>query len=178
MEAIEERPIRFNSFGVRPWFVHVSAKARAGLGDLGHAYHERACLLVGTVDHARVYVESCGGKVFEGTAREVQIDSDHREQLAEWNARAGFMIVGHAHTHPFYRTTDPNPSQTDLRSWAAAVELCGHPYVGLILAPSTPETVDPYCDPWRSPRRAAWVAHFDGPDIRVDDAELYLEPYA
>ena len=176
MEAIEDRPIRFNSFGVRPWFIHVSPRAATSLAELAHQFSERACLLIGTVDPPRVYVESCG-KVFEGTAREVRIDSDYREQLAEWNARAGFAIVGHAHTHPTYRTTDPNPSQTDLRSWAAAVELCGHPYIGLILAPSTPSTVDPDCDPWRSPHRAAWVAHLDGPDIRVDDAELYLEPH-
>ena len=176
MEAIEDRPIRFNSFGVRPWFVHVSVKAQAVLGELAHEYRERAALLVGTVDHTRVYVESCGN-VFEGTAREVRIDAENRERFGEWNARAGFAIVGHAHTHPTYRSTDPNPSQGDLRSWAAAVELCGHPYVGIILAPSTPNTVDPQCDPWRSPRRAAWVAHRDGSDIRVDDAELYLEPY-
>ena len=176
MEAIEDRPIRFNSFGVRPWFVHVSPRAATSLGSSRtSSLNVPACSSAPSTT-PRIYVESCG-KVFEGTAREVRIDSDYREQLGEWNARAGFAIVGYAHTHPTYRTTDPNPSQTDLRSWAAAVEIYGHPYVGLILAPSTPETVDPYCDPWRSPRRAAWVAHLDGPDIRVDDAELYLEPY-
>jgi hypothetical protein len=177
MEAIEDRRIRFNSFGDRPWFVHVSAKARSALGELAHEHRERACLLVGTVDHTRIYVESCG-TIFEGTAREVRIDTDYREQLAESNARAGFTIVGHAHTHPTYRTTDPNPSQGDLQHWAAAVEIHGHPYVGIILAPSTPSTANLDCDPWRSPRRAAWVAHLDGSDVRVDDAELYLEPYA
>ncbi len=95
-------------------------------GILLGAYREQGLEIVGLTEAAPADERTLTHFVRQDPAHQVAA-------TAAWNASGGQVtMVGEWHTHPF---GEPNPSHTDLGTWAGAVKRSRLPLVFVIVAP-------------------------------------------
>ncbi len=103
------------------------------------------------------------------------------DEMIEFAKRTRCDWIGSWHTHRDFREDGPKPSLPDRASWSGCFEdYCSSRYkpsfIGMILAPSGPETTSvSQPDRWFPPARAAWVVRSEGDETVIETAKLKFE---